>query len=69
MSKDWQIILRCAALGLAIPIVIYTCSFFGGNRPNTALNIVLGVLYLISCPPSLVGELLCFDCGVGTSAF
>jgi|SRR6266436_475922 len=53
MSKDWGIILRFAALGLAIAAGIYTYFAFFAVR-STDLDILVGKVSLILCPPSLL---------------
>jgi hypothetical protein len=66
MSKEWRVILRFAALGLAVPAAIYIYSLFiDYTKPTTLLDIVLGILSFVLCPPSLLAT-LCIDCEVGT---
>src|SRR6266852_1936202 len=53
MSKDWRVILRFAALGLAIAAGVYAyCAFFTAR--TTDLDILVGEVSLILCPPSLL---------------
>ena len=53
MSKDWRIVFRFAALGLAIAAGIYTYFAFFAVR-STDLDILVGEVSLILCPPSLL---------------
>ncbi len=58
MSKDWRTILRFAALGLAIAAGIYAYFAFLTVR-TTDLDILVGKVSLILCPPSLLCLLYC----------
>lgn len=63
MSKDWRIILRFATLGLAVAAGIYAYFAFFTAR-STDLDIVVGEMALVLCPPSI----LCFwFCGHDTA--
>ncbi len=58
MSKDWRIILRFAAVGLAIAAGIYAY-FAQFTVRETDLDILVGETSLILCPPSLLCLLYC----------
>ncbi len=60
MSKDWRIILRFAMLGLATAASIYAYFAFLPGR-TMDLDILVGGVSLILCPPSLL-LLWCKDC-------
>ena len=57
MNRDWRTILRFSTLGLAIAGGV--CVYFAFPWRTTDLDILVGELSLILCPPSILCLLYC----------
>jgi hypothetical protein len=57
-----------ALCGVVIAGAIYThYVFYDFTKASSAVDIALGIVAIVLCPPSLL-SLLCIDCEIGTSA-
>jgi hypothetical protein len=62
--EPWEIILGFALLGLAIAAASYLyAAFYDYSKPTNALDIAVGFVSMILCPPQLI-FVMCIDCEV-----